>query len=76
MHDDLKSVIATARAARDALIAGTVTVKEANSIAANNHTIVAAHALDLRERIFLFETARAEPARIARGETIGEEARQ
>ncbi len=52
MHEDLKEVIETSRRARDAVLAETLSVKAANSVAAHNHAIVSAHALDLRQRIF------------------------
>ncbi|MGC8534879.1 MAG: hypothetical protein ACP5QR_05025 [Rhizomicrobium sp.] len=57
MHDDLKDVITTSKVARDKLIAGDLSVKDANGIAAQNHNIIGAYALDLRERVFLSETA-------------------
>ena len=57
MHDDLKDVVSTSKIARDKLINGDLSVKDANGIAAQNHNIIGAYALDLRERVFLSETA-------------------
>lgn len=57
MHADLIEAIETARKARDNVLDKSISVREANAVAANNHTIVTAHALTLRERIFLAETA-------------------
>lgn len=57
MHDDLKDVVKTSKDARDKLIAGDLSVKDANGIAAQNHNIIGAYALDLRDRVFLSETA-------------------
>lgn len=57
MHPDLLSCIETAKQARDGVLDKSLTVKEANAIAGNNHTIVTAHALDLRERMFLADSA-------------------
>jgi hypothetical protein len=59
MHDDLKECIATAKLARDRLLAKELTVKEANAVTGANHIIVTAHALDLRERIFVAENQQA-----------------
>lgn len=53
MHDDLRGCIEAAKTARDGVIKGKMSVKEANSVASNNQTIIGAHAIDLRERIFL-----------------------
>lgn len=75
MHRDLEECIETARIARDRLLSGRMTVKEANSVAANNHTVISAHALDLRERIFVAETERPD-ARVAKlGDGMQEEDR-
>ena len=56
MHPDLTGAIEAAKAARDGVLEKTISVKEANSVAANNQTIITAHAIDLRERIFLADT--------------------
>ena len=55
MHADLAECIATARHVRDAVLVKTMSIKEANAVTAANHTVITAHALDLRERIFLSE---------------------
>jgi hypothetical protein len=61
MHPDLIEVIDSAKRAREYVVSGfdnndanarSLRVKEANGIAAQNHAIISAHALDLRERIF------------------------
>lgn len=63
MHDDLRDAIETAKATRDALLKGDVDVKTANAVSNHNHTIVTAHAVSLRERIFVAESE-AQIARI------------
>lgn len=55
MHKDLIDCIATAQLARDGVLKKELTVKEANAVAANNHTIIGAYSFDLRERMFLSE---------------------
>jgi hypothetical protein len=55
MNDDLQDCIATAKKARDALLEGKMSVKEANAVTGANHTIISAYALDLRERMFFAE---------------------
>ncbi|MDE2103777.1 MAG: hypothetical protein KGL39_41450 [Patescibacteria group bacterium] len=81
MHDDLKDVIATSKAARDKLIAGDLSVKDANGIASQNHNIIGAYTLDLRERMFLSETASlvnrldvTKDQKALNGATVGESA--
>lgn len=59
MHEDLKEVIATAKAARAKLLDKEIAVKEANGIYNQNHSILTAYAIDLRNRIFLAESAEA-----------------
>lgn len=73
MHDDLKEVIAVARATRDALIRKEIGVKESNSIYNHNHSIATAYAIDLRERIFIAESAGMERSlgALERRETAG-----
>jgi hypothetical protein len=61
MHTDLLDCIASSRLARDAILAKSMTVKEANSVASNNHIIVVAHSLDLRERMFLADYHESQP---------------
>lgn len=56
MHEDLQDAIETAKRARDGVLDKTMSVPEANAIAANNHTIVGAYTVDLRERIFIYES--------------------
>ncbi len=65
MNQDLHEVIETSKRARDAVLnrdegssttERTLLVKEANTVASNNHTIVMSHGLDLRERIFEAES--------------------
>lgn len=55
-----------------------ISVKESNSVYNHNHTIITAHAVDLRERMFLAESAQQiaqqEQAMLA-GEPNGSEAR-
>ena len=55
MNNDLQDCITTAKKARDALLEGKMSVKEANGVTAANHTIISAYAYDLRERMFLAE---------------------
>lgn len=50
-------MIETAKQARNGVLDKSMTVKEANAVAGNNHTIVTAHRLDLSERIFLADSA-------------------
>jgi hypothetical protein len=52
MHTDLAECIATARAARDRVLDQSLPVQVANAVAANNATIVTAHALNLRMQLF------------------------
>jgi hypothetical protein len=56
MHTDLIEVIATAKEMRNRLMNKEVAVKEANGVAAQNHAILQAHAIDLRTRMFLAES--------------------
>lgn len=60
MHNDLLDCIQAAKTARDRCAAGEISPKSANAIAANNKTIIDAHTLDLRLRMFAADTARAE----------------
>jgi hypothetical protein len=53
MRADLADVIQTAKKASDGVLAKTVTPTDANAVASNNRTILAAHAEDLRERIYV-----------------------
>lgn len=55
MLDDLKEVIRTSQEARQSLVDRAIDVKTANAVAKLNGTIVTAHAIDLRERIFAAE---------------------
>jgi hypothetical protein len=57
MHQELQECIDTARQARAALFSKEIDIKMANSIANHNQTIIQAHAIDLRTRIFLHEVA-------------------
>ena len=52
MHEDLRDCIETARQTRKRLLAGLISVKEANAVAGQNHTVISAYAVDLRMRIF------------------------
>lgn len=52
MHDDLKECVESAKRTRARLMAGQVSVKEANAVAGQNHTVISAYAVDLRIRIF------------------------
>ena len=61
MNKHLLEVIEISRLARDKLIAGELSPKEANGIAAQNHNIIGAYALDLRERIFDAEMTNLAP---------------
>lgn len=58
MHKDLIECIETAKKARDGVLDKSLSVKEANAIAANNHTVTTAHLIDLRERMFAAEGTR------------------
>jgi hypothetical protein len=58
MHEDLKECIDMAKIARKGLIEKTMDVRRANAIASQNHAILSAHAIDLRERIFIAQSAR------------------
>lgn len=60
MNNDLHEVIATSKAARDRLLDGSLSVKEANGVAAHNHNIIGSYALDLRERMFAAEATATE----------------
>lgn len=55
--DDIREVIESAKENRKAVVEGARTVKEANTINNANHTIIAAHKLDLRKRMFEAEMA-------------------
>jgi hypothetical protein len=60
MHPELVKVIRSSEEMRDYVMANrtgdlrtrAAVVKEANAVAANNHIIVGAHAIDLRQRMF------------------------
>lgn len=52
MRTELNEIIETARATRGALRDGKISVKEANAIGLQNHSIISVYALDLRERMF------------------------
>lgn len=53
MHPDLEEVIKTAKQVRSKLIEGKMDIGQANAVVKQNQMIVAAFALDLRERMFL-----------------------
>lgn len=76
MHDDLASCIQTARASRDQLLDGKLSVAEANAITGANHIIISAHALDLRERMFLADVSDDEAVARLTGEHPGDSPRR
>ncbi len=52
MNTDLIDVVKTSKKARDQLIKGNISVKEANAISNKNHNVIGSYALDLRSRMF------------------------
>jgi len=65
MKEDLAEVAATAKEARRMVMNKDISVKEANAVAAQNTTILQAHQIDLRERMFRWESERQQARAIA-----------